>query len=1021
MALRILTAPALELAQCLNVDRDPSGVQAGELSDHWRRLTSLATPEEVADWVENAVLLPRYKSAFKENSVKGFDLPMFLENPDFLGDLGVNSRLHVRQIQRAISVRLLGMGDLPITPQVDCKMTRPSEVQVSWRFNPEDKGFDGDTQEDLREEMDPRGGDAHDAEKSSMNSEKSTSRKSRYSTTGDSVEEFDNEFTKPMPKMSRRLPVHRIRLFVRLTSKATGKITPWQLAGTVDDLDTQKFTVTDLPKHSEVEMRLEAWNVVGRSKYVFSECIRTSSVQHPGDDEDRNENEGIHDIPDDIQFTHYRHQGRSRGQDKHHAKTAAPQLSVICEANASLDLVTQNLIKGNEVARLASSNSYNGQAALPEPNGYVMQDVFSDADLDGDGDIDGQELRKFANHLSDSIARESAGTNNAEEARKEKELRRFLKNRGAQVGIGSMDSDEDDVILPREFELRWRGMQRLMTSTKTADWIAHAVELPQYADIFLQHEITGFELARLMGKDANARLADLGIIDAHHQHLITRAISVLFMGLGTAPTHHFHLEAREGDSCGTIKLHWAPIGHSMGHSDEIPIHKYRLLRRQANENMWTTIYEGLSATTVDEYLDSRYDYVYRIEAWNLIGVSPASESPPMRPNTKSCVSILDMLLILLQNIILSPIYFLSFIIDNYYRIMAAGSIAGGMMMFGKIPTREKIRILRGLRERFTLVLKSYLGTSLGFDALVNTVIRYLERSNSRRRNLNQNSEDDYDTSSMLGDAMSPRSPHHALVSRAVEATFPTFSRNGLGGSRSRNGGKVSHRAANFANNAPLLSHSAPGRVIRPIDTQTEPEGSDRHIPIPLSPTSESKWEIVKRHVVLKRVVNAFRSTLHDSSSMQSDTENSSAASGDTASPMFRNKRSLLKIRKRTHKALSQSFEKVKTITGDSTRSVPPPSSVRKQMMMSGPGSMSIEANIHRCSRCNKKVGSLTRHTCGGCNLVYCRSCTAYKAHNALRACDIESKCRCIDCYEDGGESLMQQMQHSSDRFSESSR
>jgi hypothetical protein len=59
----------------------------------------------------------------------------------------------------------------------------------------------------------------------------------------------------------------------------------------------------------------------------------------------------------------------------------------------------------------------------------------------------------------------------------------------------------------------------------------------------------------------------------------------------------------------------------------------------------------------------------------------------------------------------------------------------------------------------------------------------------------------------------------------------------------------------------------------------------------------------------------------------------------------------------------------------------------------------------QCRKCKKAIKRATRHVCGSCHHAFCMACTPYHPHLevlgkfVVSACGIESKCRCIDCYE----------------------
>jgi hypothetical protein len=72
----------------------------------------LASVEDVADWMSNAVLLPQYAEAFQHNSVTGYDLAGLVQDHGRMlsESLGVSNPLHRKKIMRAIRMRLVGVA-----------------------------------------------------------------------------------------------------------------------------------------------------------------------------------------------------------------------------------------------------------------------------------------------------------------------------------------------------------------------------------------------------------------------------------------------------------------------------------------------------------------------------------------------------------------------------------------------------------------------------------------------------------------------------------------------------------------------------------------------------------------------------------------------------------------------------------------------------------------------------------------------------------------------------------------------
>jgi len=858
------------------------GIQGDDLAVHWRRLTSLATPEEVADWVRHALLMPQYAEKFKANSIKGYDLPLILEDPDHLAEIGVTSKLHAKLILRSITMRLLGLGHIPGKPEINCTVSNEDgEVAVvSW----------GETAENEQE--------------------------------------------------SKSLPIHRWRVFVRHSNKD-----PWSFLqdyGASDRGDKIRLQMDGF-----LEVRIEAWNPIGRSDYAYADCKSTS-------------------------------------------------LSKDLETCDSPDVEKLQLMKNTK------------ERSKFAPN------FFSSADKDGDGDIDSEELQLLLHDLDEPLCASGAPQGLTAHIEKQRE---FLNKKGASVGMRHIDGNKDDTIYPTELESHWQGMQRLMTVSRTIDWLVHAVELPQYAKAFKEKSITGFDLPGLIDNDGAKLEKLIGPENQMDKHLIVRAVTVLFMGVGSPPSTAIHADVRPGDQCGRITVDWSVSINSRRHrgsllQDEMPIHKYRVLRRRVDGERWAEVYSGMSTAIEDMDLSRNFAYVYRVEAWNLLGVSPVYESRAIMANTEDCKTTLQVIGTAIFVIFSIPYAFLNVVIDNYYRITAGISFVGFLAMSNNVPAREKKRAVKAMKDRICSLLKATFGTAFALEHVFDFLIAYFDR---RRNDEDSRSVGKGRSRDRGGDENdSPVSPHQDMVSRAVEATFPGKSLHY----------HHHHHRRNQQRNAPMHSKSEPARSLKQSKSLGPPSSlfrswfsnSTEEVPQvpaenivqddePFAIGPNSKWKIVKRHVNVRRAANAFAACNLGEGDDFVETDASSESAADAVegkgnsenNPKTTSKSRFIKLPLRLAK--KKKSKSGTDVDADSTSSPRKVNHVHSHSSGRSHQEM-FEVSIRNCSCCHKKVTSRNRHTCGSCHHVYCNDCTAYKPHSWIKPCNIDSKCRCKHCYFD---------------------
>eukprot|EP00516_Mucochytrium_quahogii_P007989 CAMPEP_0203745716 /NCGR_PEP_ID=MMETSP0098-20131031/1371_1 /ASSEMBLY_ACC=CAM_ASM_000208 /TAXON_ID=96639 /ORGANISM=" , Strain NY0313808BC1" /LENGTH=831 /DNA_ID=CAMNT_0050633577 /DNA_START=601 /DNA_END=3097 /DNA_ORIENTATION=- len=684
------------------VDQDnTAGIQVGDLIRHWEKLDSLVTVDDVEDWITNAVLLPQYAIAFKENGIKGLDLPLFVEEPSYLEYIGVKSPLHRKQILRSISMRLFGLGKSPLKPTLSCDdVSREGKTILTW--------------------------------------------------------------SSPIASRSRVLRVHKWRLM--WSEDGDSWVEVGSYAGDSRHADTEGF--------EGGTFRLEAWNAVGKSDFSF--CTPGSLKKRFG------------------------------------------------------------------------------------------RSLFTVADKDGDGDIDSTELKELVSGLSDEL-----GPGKKDEMD-------FLSNEGVRIGMDRIDGNNDNVILPTELETHWKGLQSLMTVEHTISWLDNAVGLAKYVPIFKKHGVTGFDLMRLIA-DGGKELSEIGITDERDKRLLIRAVTVLFLGVGHAPSQFPDLDVKTGVKCGSIDLKWGAQRHLHPLINEMPIHKYRVLRQERSQEGWVVIYSGMGVTFTDENLTAGSMYNYRVEAWNLLGVSPVSQSDLVLANSTACVYASQWIACVVWAILMFPFYLVNWLIDNYYRITAILSVVGFGIMLGNVPLHEKKRMLESLRDRVSIVIDRTFGSTLGVDRCLNYFVK-----------LFLSSDISSDVSKNTKEATTPLSPHHDMINRAVEATFPSGIRpvNSLG---SRQPSDIDTSVTGFPSNP------SSGRSLKSVKSFTSRRSSG-------SPRARksSKWAIVRRHVTKQRVLKAWTRSTDvpeydtDGSSVVSLTDNQDTSPAKPRFPNpFRRKRSSL--------------------------------------------------------------------------------------------------------------------------------
>ena len=94
------------------------------------------------------------------------------------------------------------------------------------------------------------------------------------------------------------------------------------------------------------------------------------------------------------------------------------------------------------------------------------------------------------------------------------------------------DANEDSVISERELLEGWKNVVDVLHKDDVAQWIKYSAQLPQYANVFLEHDIVGYDLPGLVvSKRAMREL----IPNEIHRSRLVYLLQYKLMGLGRHP------------------------------------------------------------------------------------------------------------------------------------------------------------------------------------------------------------------------------------------------------------------------------------------------------------------------------------------------------------------------------------------------------------------------------------------------------------------------------------------------------
>jgi len=214
-------------------------------------------------------------------------------------------------------------------------------------------------------------------------------------------------------------------------------------------------------------------------------------------------------------------------------------------------------------------------------------------------------------------------------------------NHASKAAFKRLDSDKDGLIEPTDLSLFWQRQSRgLRTVDEVCDWIAHAVQLPQYVSAFRQNAVVGSDFPWLLEKKGAMLRDDIGISSELHRRQIMRGIRMVVLSIGTVGKAPLGLRV-ESQEQGRIQLIWDLVV-----DERTPVHKYELQRTnnsivtEGRESLvWETVYYGrehacsilLPARESIKVEDLIGVYSYRVRSWNMVGPSGWSEPLQARP------------------------------------------------------------------------------------------------------------------------------------------------------------------------------------------------------------------------------------------------------------------------------------------------------------------------------------------------------------------------------------------------------
>ncbi|KAF0689659.1 Aste57867_18896 [Aphanomyces stellatus] len=232
-------------------------------------------------------------------------------------------------------------------------------------------------------------------------------------------------------------------------------------------------------------------------------------------------------------------------------------------------------------------------------------------DEDQDGIMDPEELTALRSKLHQVFDPDASG-------RVEKdEMRSVLQVEHVSQEFNSLDQDADSFVSTAELDSRWDELGAEMTVDEVADWIAYSVQLPQYAQLFRDHFVSGYTFPLLMEKNGE-RLKELGIASSLHRQQLALMMKRKIAQVGRPPVEiketSCQVVQKKGSRPPKVKVQWKPTHDAASHY-QLQVHR---------DNKWHTLSFGqeTSHSQVVPSTDDESHYKnYRLTTWNSFGRS----------------------------------------------------------------------------------------------------------------------------------------------------------------------------------------------------------------------------------------------------------------------------------------------------------------------------------------------------------------------------------------------------------------
>ncbi|EGZ26110.1 hypothetical protein PHYSODRAFT_555607 [Phytophthora sojae] len=155
-----------------------------------------------------------------------------------------------------------------------------------------------------------------------------------------------------------------------------------------------------------------------------------------------------------------------------------------------------------------------------------------------------------------------------------------------------------------------------MTVAEVADWVAYAVQLPQYSEVFRTNSISGYTFPLLMANDG-ARLQEIGVHSELHRHQLAMFLQMKYLGMGRKPeavvSSVCTVEGTTSQDKSLVQIAWVP-------AENAP-QRYQLQSRSPGESTWVPVFTGADTEFMD-VVEPDQHVVYRLTTWNSYGRSP---------------------------------------------------------------------------------------------------------------------------------------------------------------------------------------------------------------------------------------------------------------------------------------------------------------------------------------------------------------------------------------------------------------